>query len=456
MMAKHNSLRAQNPTLHPVLAAPPQHSRSRDHSHTSLAPFTMTGGHRDKDNERHHRHETEEERLLRKAREYVEKHKDNDDKKSSKRSRHEHDHHSNKRGRKRDRHAHDEKEKSRKKHRKNDRHYSSEEDSGHRHRRDSKRDDKKKRKKESKKRSKHDDKKSRHDKKKTANKANLFPLGDIRGSPPLELLDVEKDYFTFHQHLWVFLNREEGVAFNDLSSDEAHKAFKRFVKRYNAGDLEVAYYDGLPSEAIEECKTTNHTWKFSTSETERRSLQYLQEGVRKQTEYEGGKEGPVAARREAPSSSETNVARLPTSERKRLTPEERLTERTANRRLREHVRTTEEELLGGRKDGRERQIEKRKEKAAAIHGAARDQEDARMGGIELNDDAIYGSGDGDFKNALARERQRNAQRQQKKQDRVAELKKKEQEKQEAMIKALGLTGVIPGQKIKIAPRNDTL
>lgn len=405
-----------------------------------------TGGHH-----HHHEHETEEERLLRKAREYVERHKDDNDekKKSSKKSSR-----SKRSDRKRDRH-HDDDDRSKKKHRK-EKH---DEDSGrHHHRHRSKKDDKKRRKDS--KRSKHYESKDgrhkkKHDSKKHVNKEKLFPLGDIRGSPPTELLDLNKDYFSFHQHLWVYLNREEGVAFNDLSSDEAHKAFKRFAKSYNAGELEAAYYDGLPSEAIEECKTTEHKWRFNTSETERRSLQHLQEGVRKQTEYEGSKNEVVATRNEALSSSNANVARLPTNERKRPTQEERLAERTANRRLREHARTAEEELSGGRKDGRERQIEKRKEKAAAIHGAARDREDARMGGVELNDDAIYGSGDGGFQNALARERQRNAQRQQKKQDRVAELKKKEQEKQEAMLKSLGLSSIKPGQgKIKIAPRND--
>ena len=41
-------------------------------------------------------------------------------------------------------------------------------------------------------------------------------------------------------------------------------------------------------------------------------------------------------------------------------------------------------MAGGRKDGSERQIEKRKEIAEAMHGAAKDREDARMGGVELN------------------------------------------------------------------------
>lgn len=398
--------------------------------------------------------ETEEEKLLRKAREYVERHKEHDssnddrEKKRSKKSRHD----DKRRHSKKRRHQHEDEvgKKSRKRHRSDDDDDSS---SDHSRRRSSKDKHKKKRKKKDSKR-KHD--KEHKKRSKRVNKADLYPLGAIRGSPPAVLLDVEQDYFQYHQHLWVYLYRQEGIVFGDLTSEDAHSAFKRFVKRYNAGELEAAYYDGLPAEAVEECKTTNHKWTFNTSETERKSLQFLQEGVRKQTEYEGAAsntdEAAIMLRQEAPRVAD--VAPLSANEKRRPTQQERLAERTANRRLREHVRTAEEEFSGGRKDGRERQIEKRKEKAAAIHGAARDREDARMGGVELNDEAIYGGGDADFQNALARERQRNAQRQQKKQDRVAELKKKEQDKQDAMIKMLGLTGVKPGQKIKIAPRND--
>jgi len=414
------------------------------------------GRHDDESRRRRDDREAEEERLLRKAREYVEKHKDEDDRDQNKRSknktRHDEHRHSKKSDRKRDRR--DSEERSRKRHRKEDRHHrSSDDEDVDRHHRRSRMDDKKKRKKKDSKR-KHE-KESRHRKhgSKRVSKSNLYPLGDMKGSPPAELLDVKRDYFAFHQHLWVFLYREEGVVFGDLSSEDAHSAFKRFVKRYNTGELEVAYYDRLPTEAVEECKTTNHKWKFHTSETERKSLQYLQEGVRKQTEYEGTKTESVGSQKEAVSSS--NVPRLPTNERRPPTQEERLADRAANRRLRDHVRTAEEELSGGRKDGRERQIEKRMERAEAIHGAAKDREDARMGGVELNDEAIYGGGDADFRNALAHERQRNAQREQKKQGRVAELKKKEQDKQEQMIKMLGLQGIKPGQKIQIAPRKDT-
>jgi hypothetical protein len=277
-------------------------------------------------------------------------------------------------------------------------------------------------------------------------------LGGIKASPPAEPLDLEKEFFAYHQHLWVYLYREEGIIFGDLTSEDARSAFQRFAKRYNAGELEEAYYGVLPQEAIDQCQTTRHKWSFNTSETERKSLRFIEEGVRKQTEFSKNDDAP---RRE----TDEEVARMPevSNDRRPLSAEERVVERAANRRLREHVLSVEEELKGGRKDGRERQVEERKETAAKMHCAAKDREEAQMGGVELNDEAIYGrGGDGElnFQDAWCRERHRNAQRQENKHDRVAEVKKKEQDRQDAMIKMLGLTGVKPGQKITIAPRKE--
>jgi hypothetical protein len=132
--------------------------------------------------------------------------------------------------------------------------------------------------------------------------------------------------------------------------------------------------------------------------------------------------------------------------------DDKLQEYRANKRLREHVRTVGEELTGGRKDGRERQLEKKKETAASLHGAARDREDA---GVELGDADLYGDGNAEFSTALARERRYKEKRSAEKESRLAELQQKENERQQAMLNALGLTGIKPGQKITIAPRKDT-
>ena len=126
-------------------------------------------------------------------------------------------------------------------------------------------------------------------------------MGPKVGKPADTPIDPETDYFAYHQEFWIYLYREEGVAFNDMTSEDSHLAFQRFADRYNAGELEAPYYNknttsgdnsttanvggGFPPEAIEQAKTTRHSWTFRTSETERRGLEQLQQGVRKQTEY---------------------------------------------------------------------------------------------------------------------------------------------------------------------------
>ena len=309
--------------------------------------------------------------------------------------------------------------------------------------------DEKRRREKSKKKSKHSSSRDEMSAKSKVDKSKLFSLGGIAGKPPSILLDPNKDYFAFHQHLWVYLYREEGIAFGDLTSDESRKAFQRFCMHYNEGKLETAYYkDVLPLKAVEESKTTRHKWSFQTSTTEVKALSMIEEGVRKQTEYEAVPNVQVP-------TAVTNPAQVPAIEEHRdeaAAVNDSLQEYRANKRLREHVRTVGEELTGGRKDGRERQLEKKKETAAALHGAARDREGA---GLELADSDIYGDSNADFSAALARERRYKEKRNSEKGNRLAELQQKEHERQQAMLNALGLTGIKAGQKITIAPRKDT-
>jgi len=289
-------------------------------------------------------------------------------------------------------------------------------------------------------------------------KSKLYPMGDPLGHAPDRLLDADTDYFAFHKHLWLHLYRDCATAFNDLSSEEARTAFAEFCQLYNAGKLEQAYYndhEGLPAAALEECKTTRHSWGFRISDREDKNLQVLQEGVHKQTEYHQGTSTAGAAVVSSKPQFTTTTATTtlkqapPEDNRHRRTPEERQRERVENRRLREHVRTVNEELTGGRKEGRERQMEKRKQVSEKIHGAARERDAA---GVELDDDALYGGSD---RSQLERSKQRTAGREEKKQARVAELQNKEKEKQAAMLEMLGLSGKIKaGEKIKIAPRKD--
>ena len=376
--------------------------------------------------------ETKEDRLLRKARDYVEREERHERKKSNKSHR-------------RKRSDDDDSEDRRSKHEHKD-------DRKKRSRRDNdEEEDRRRHKKHKKKKSNHSSRSDKKSKKVKIDKSKLHPLGNIVGKPPSTPLDVDKDYFAYHQHLSVYLYREEGIAFGDLTSEESHQAFQRFCRHYNEGSLEVAYYeDVLPLKAVEESKTTTHKWSFQTSATEVKSLHMIEEGVRKQTEYDAPSRLPETSaptRGNLQDDNDVNVGRHT------MTPKERLQGHMANKRLREHVRTAEEELSGGRKEGRERQLEKKKETGASLHGSARDRED-RMGGVELGDEDLYGGGSSDFAAALARDRKYKEKRASVKESRLEELQKKEHDRQEAMLKALGLTGIKPGQKITIAPRKD--
>ena len=365
----------------------------------SNQPFRMARHDREDDNDRKSRkhHETTEERLLRKAKEFVEReeHKTNrDDEERDRHRRKSTTNDDNSRSRK---HRSREDSRDRKRYRKDSRRN---DDSDH----DRKNHRKSHRSKES--------KKERNEKSSVKmakmETTRLYPLGEIIGTPPLKHLDIETDYFAYHQHLWVYLYREEGIIFGDLTSDEARMAFSRFCQKYNSGKLEQAYYNNraFPQEALDECKTTRHKWAFQTSEIERKSLHLVEEGVRKQTEYDADNklaEVRIPTPAKLPSNKEEE------GNHNNMTAEERVKEWRANQRLREHVRTAEDELRGGQKDGRERQLEKKQEKATHIHASACDK-DTHMSGVELDDSTLYGDNDSGFQQALAREKQRKAQR----------------------------------------------
>ena len=148
----------------------------------------------------------------------------------------------------------------------------------------SSRSDDRKRHKESKSKS---SRKSSKDSKPQVDLSSLFYMGGKKGAPPSRKLDPENDYFAFHDHLRLFLYRTEGVFFEDLSSTKTHKAFASFCSKYNAGELEEAYYlDELPEDALNQCKRTKHSWNFKTSSAEIKSLDLIKNGVKKQTSYD--------------------------------------------------------------------------------------------------------------------------------------------------------------------------
>jgi hypothetical protein len=290
--------------------------------------------------------------------------------------------------------------------------------------------------------------------------SNLISLGEIVAIPPQELLETDTNYFSHNTHLRLYLFRHYGIYFEDLTSDESHDAFREFVSMYNSGKLELAYYDSkgkLPQEALDQCHRTQHKWNFKTNKVEQESLKIVRDGVKKQTEYDAGNTNDkgimqqaqatwtsaAAVEKHADQSGE-HSSRSSTDERRR-----------SDKRHRERVKVANEEMYGvGKADhGWERKIETRREQSNKIHGAARDRD--CEAGAELDDNAIYGGnggGDISYEAALAKEKKYRERKEVAKNERTSELLKKEEEKQKKMLEMLGISGLKPGEKIKIPPR----
>lgn len=299
-------------------------------------------------------------------------------------------------------------------------------------------------------------------------------MGEPLGRSPDSKVNAEEDYFSYHNEFWIYLFREEGTCFNDIDNDESRAAFARFAKEYNAGMLEEPYYTRtFPNEVIEESKTTKHSWGFKTTHRERKGLGDLQKGVRRQTEYSSSKDPTKTAnnhqidvRKVKSTTHSSQVIRQPSNSNSnrnsnpapRPTPEERRNEKRADdRRWKDRVRLTQDELTGGHKDGKERQLEKKREHAGRIHGAHRDHE-VEAAGMELSDAALFGNdgdgggGSGSRGSVLGRHRQKKERKDERQRTRIQELQQKEDERKNNMLKMLGLENLQGKKKLVIAPR----
>jgi len=280
-------------------------------------------------------------------------------------------------------------------------------------------------------------------------------MGEPLGRPPETTVNAETDYFSYHNEFWIYLFREEGLRFNDLDTKESRAAFSRFAKDYNAGKLEEPYYSrNFPNEVIEESKTTKHSWGFKTTHAERKGLGDLQKGVRRQTEYSNNNNNNNKSNQNEKASHDVRNLNTIRSSQVNCPPVESLGGSTTKRlqrptpEERKWRKDTLEELAGGPRDFRERQLEKKRQQAASLHGAHRDKE-ATAAGAELSDAALFGS---DGNHALAKSRQHRERKHEQRQNRIQELQAKEEERKNNMLKMLGLENLQGTKKLEIAPR----
>lgn len=73
----------------------------------------------------------------------------------------------------------------------------------------------------------------------------------------------EDDFFAKNPEYRVWLSEKEKKAFGDLSDADARSYFKKFVKKWNAGELKEKFYKGITYSELPTHARTTHTWGFA-------------------------------------------------------------------------------------------------------------------------------------------------------------------------------------------------
>lgn len=208
----------------------------------------------------------------------------------------------------------------------------------------------------------------------------------------------------------------------ELSTDESTALFvDKFARKWNRGKLPREYYEGLPESMVEQTRRTRHTWGFVSKlgERERFDLATAKDSVgvaTRKTDLLAGAAVPVAR----PKRDEGG--RSPPRHRHGRDDDSEEDDREGKRRAaKRHRRERESDMeeLVPKETGREAMLEKRRQTANKLHGAARDREDGRDG-LDVSDDFLMG-GRGDDKELSRRLAQRDSARRQRDSERQERL-----------------------------------
>ncbi|KAG1155392.1 hypothetical protein G6F37_008582 [Rhizopus arrhizus] len=73
----------------------------------------------------------------------------------------------------------------------------------------------------------------------------------------------EDDYFEKATEFRLWLKEYKDVYFDELSSKDARRYFKKFVKKWNRYELDEKYYNGLSSAQLDSSDSTRYKWSFA-------------------------------------------------------------------------------------------------------------------------------------------------------------------------------------------------
>ncbi|EIM83565.1 uncharacterized protein STEHIDRAFT_101856 [Stereum hirsutum FP-91666 SS1] len=219
----------------------------------------------------------------------------------------------------------------------------------------------------------------------------------------------EQDYFLKSAEFRVWLKDEKRKYFDELTGEKARKYFRKFVKDWNRGKLSKDLYAGIDPTALPAQSQTAYKWSFasSRSKAERQALEATRSEISALTN--NGSNGASSARIQGPSLPGRSIGpTLPSSSDLTLArelQEEAAWEEKSLKRKRDkrEAKERDEDVNGPREVGRERLMEKKREKREGDKAFREAREDA---GLELDEGTLMGGGDS-FQDRI---RQRDAAR----------------------------------------------
>lgn len=245
------------------------------------------------------------------------------------------------------------------------------------------------------------------------------PGSDPRSGPHATLLRYgvdeigEDDYYVRSAEFKAWLADTKRKYLDEISSREARRYFERFIRRWNDGRLPDDYYKGTIRSAAASAGSssqTRHRWGFTSKPTytaaEQEQLAMVRDSV--DTLTNSSTRGAVEARdaerrvrrrtqeeaepapvRDSGWASRSNPGKTGADaqlDREHAADMERVARSQARQRER-HERRDEDDSLHGRASGRERMLEKKRERSAAHRDFA--ERRAADDGIEMDDRDLY-------------------------------------------------------------------
>ncbi|KAI9485918.1 MAG: hypothetical protein EXX96DRAFT_547017 [Benjaminiella poitrasii] len=239
-----------------------------------------------------------------------------------------------------------------------------------------------------------DRKSSKHSKISSSLKSSIKPID-------------EDDYFEKATEFRLWLREYKHKYFDELSSKEARRYFRKFVKKWNDYDLDEKFYKGMNSAQLDSSDTTRYKWSFAKKLDNQWELDTIRDNVESMTGTSMDDKRVNSKRRALPVGPA-----MPNSNTLTLEREERYERERADRKYESRRRAERKEAIldevAPKEIGREAALAK-KRALNAYHKRERSPD------IELSEADLMG-GD-DFQARLAAERRAKENREARKQER---------------------------------------